>query len=36
MNLEIYSVDSSKTIGYFPEVLTFNQLFLKLNGFIFN
>ena len=32
----VYSINSSKTIGNFPEVLNFNRLFLKLNRFICN
>ena len=31
-----YSIDSSKMMGNFPEVLDFNRLFLKLNRFICN
>ena len=27
----VYSIESSKVIGKFPEVLNFDQLFLKLN-----
>ena len=33
---EVYSIDSSKTIGKFPEVLNFNRSFLELNRFICN
>ena len=36
MNSEVYSQNSSKTMGNFPEVLNFNSLFLKLNWFICN
>ena len=35
-SFEVYSIDSSKTIDEFPEVLNFNRLFLKLNRFICN
>ena len=31
-----HSVNSSKVIGNFPEVLNFNRLFLKLNRLICN
>ena len=31
---EVHSIDSSKTISDFPEVLNFNGLILKLNRFI--
>jgi hypothetical protein len=31
---EVYSINSSKTISYFPEVSNFNRLFLTLNQFI--
>ena len=30
--MEVYSIDFFKMIGKSPEVLNFNQLFLKLNG----
>ena len=33
---DVFSIESSKMIGKFPEVLNFNQLFLKLNRFICN
>ena len=33
---ELYSTDSSTTIGDFPEVLNFDRLFLNLNWFICN
>ena len=36
MDLRYNSLDSSKTIDDFPEVLNFNQLFLKLKWFICN
>ena len=32
----VYSIDSSKMMGNFPEVLNFNQLNLKLDWFICN
>ena len=32
----VYSINSSKMMGNFPEVLNFNWLFLKLNQFICN
>ena len=35
-SFEIYSVDSSKLMGKFPEVLNLNRLFLELNQFICN
>ena len=35
-SIEVYSIDSSKMIGKFPEVLNFNMSFLKLNRFIYN
>ena len=36
-SFEVYSIiDSSKMIGKYSEVLNFNRLFLKLNGFICN
>ena len=35
-SFEVYSIDSSKMIGKFPEVLNFNRLFRKLNRFICN
>ena len=35
-SFEVYSIDSSKMIGNFPEVSNFNRLFLKLNRFICN
>ena len=35
-SFEVYSIDSSKMIGNSPEVLNFNQLFLKHNQFICN
>ena len=34
--IEIYSIDSSKRIDNFAQVLNFNWLFLKLNQFIYN
>ena len=33
---QVYSIDSSRMMGNFPEVLNFNQLFLKLNQFVCN
>ena len=33
---EVYSTDSSKMTGIFPEGLNFNRLFLELNRFIYN
>jgi hypothetical protein len=36
INIEVCSINSSKVIGNSPEVLNFNQLFLKLNRFIYN
>ena len=33
-SFEVYSIDSSKMIGIFPEVSNFNRLNLKLNRFI--
>ena len=33
---EVYSIDSSKMIDTSHEVSNFNQLFLKLNQFIYN
>ena len=35
-SFEVYSIDSPKPIGKFPEVSNFNQLFLELNPFIWN
>ena len=35
-SFEVYSRDSSKMIGKFPEVLNFNRLFLELNRFTCN
>ena len=35
-SFEVYSIDSFKKIGKFPEVLNFNRLCLKLNRFICN
>ena len=35
-SLEVYSIDSSKKISKFPEVLSFNQLCLELNRLICN
>ena len=36
LSFEVYSIDSSKMIGKFPEVSNFNRLNLKLNRFICN
>ena len=33
---QVYSIDSSRMMGNFPEVLNFNRLFLKLNRFVCN
>ena len=33
--LGVYSMDSSKLMGNFPEVLNANRLFLKLNQYIY-
>jgi hypothetical protein len=33
---EYISIDPSKIVGYFPEVLNFNRLFLKLNWVVCN
>jgi hypothetical protein len=33
-NFEVYSIDSSKIMGIFLEVLNFNRLFLKPNRFM--
>ena len=35
-SFEVYSIDSSKTMGKFLEVLDFNRLILILNQFIYN
>ena len=36
-SFEVYSIDSSKMMGKFPEVsMNFNRLFLELNRFICN
>ena len=34
LHVVIYSIDSSKMMGNFPEVLNFNWVFSKLNRFI--
>ena len=33
---QVYSIDSSRMMGNFPDVFNFNRLFLKLNRFICN
>ena len=35
-SFKVYSIDSPKIIGNFPEVLNLDRLFLKLNWFICN
>ena len=35
-SIEAYSIDSTRLIGKFHEVLNFNMLFLELNRFICN
>ena len=33
---EVYSIGSSNMVSNFPNALNFNQLFLKLDWFIYN
>ena len=35
-SFDVYSIDSSKMIGQFPEASNLNLIFLKLNQFICN